>query len=109
MVPEFTEKVYASGPSKEILECADRFFQQIPPYYRKVLTVENFTINNEGSISIDWMVRKDFVSVEVGLNRVGFFCEMPDGSNTEGVYPLGNECPTQIVRALDVLYGRNSE
>ena len=109
MVPEFTEKLYAAGPPKEILEGADRFFQQIPPFYRKILTVENFTINNGGTISIDWMVRKEFVSIEVGDGRVGFYSEMPDGSNPEGVYTLGNECPVQIVGALDMLYGRNDE
>lgn len=107
MVPEFTEKVYATGPSKEILTSADIFFMQIPPFYRKILSIDNLTINDGGTISMDWMVRKDFVSVEVGANRVGFFSEMPDGSNPEGVFTLGTECPKAISNALDMLYGRN--
>lgn len=106
MVPEYTEKIYATGPPREILECADRFFAQIPPYYRKIISVDNLSINDGGTISIDWQVRKDFVSVEIGLGRVGFFSEMPDGSNPEGVYIIGNECPKQIEKALAYLYGR---
>jgi len=106
MVPEFTEKIYATGPPKEILAFADIFFIQIPAYYRKILSVDNLTVNDGGTISIDWQVRKDFVSVEIGLGRVGFFSEMPDGSNPEGVYDIGAQCPQAIVRALAMLYGR---
>jgi len=106
MVPEYTEKVYASGPPKDILECADLFYAQIPMYYRKIISVDNLTINDSGTISIDWPVRKDFVSVEVGHGRVGFFSEMPDGSNPEGVFTFDGECPEAIINALDMLYGR---
>ena len=106
MVPEYTEKVYATGPPKEILAYADEFFTQIPPYYRKMVTVNNITINEGGTISIDWMVRRDFVSVEIGIGRVGFYSEMPDGTNPEGVYAIGNECPKPIANALAKLYGR---
>ena len=108
MVPEYTEKVYATGPPKEILECADMFYMMIPAYYRKILSVENLTINNGGTISIDWQHRKDFVSIEIGLGRVGFYSELPDGSNPEGVFTLTGECPTAIIKALDMLHGRKS-
>ena len=107
MVPEYTEKIYASGPPKEILVSADKFFAQIPAYYRKILSVDNLTINDGGTISIDWQVRKDFVSIEIGLGRVGFFSEMPDGSNPEGVFTIKDECPKAIAQALAYLNGRN--
>ena len=113
LVPEYTEKVYASGPSKDILDCADAFFQTIPPYYRKLLTVDNVTINEGGTINIDWMVgfgrNRCFVSIEIGNGRVGFFSEMPDGINPEGVYPIGNECPKPIIKALQTIYCRESD
>lgn len=113
MVPEYTEKVYASGPPKEILECADVFFEQLPPYYRKTLTVDGITINSAGTISLDWAQMHGgahtFVSVEVGLGRLGFFCEMPDGLNSEGVYLIGNECPKPILKALQKMHGRSSD
>lgn len=92
----------------EVISKADEFLNLIPTYYRKILEINNITVTPHGTIVIDWYTRKNFVSVEVGKNDIGFFSEMPDGIN-----PIMNNAPFEgpltlkpIVSALNKLYGR---
>ena len=107
MVPTYTDKVYAGKPDADLVDAADKFFHSLHPYYRKMVTVDSIT-RRDDAIIIDWAVRKDFVSVEVTKNSVGYYTEMPDGSNPEGCFPLSDECPKPIQKALDFLYCRKT-
>jgi hypothetical protein len=107
MVPTYTEKVYAAAPDEDLVNAADKFFQSLSPYYRKMITLDSITRRDE-VIIIDWAVRKDFVSVEITKNSVGYYTELPDGTNPEGCFTLSDECPKPIQNALDFLYCRNT-
>lgn len=110
-IPVYTDKVYAEQPSEQLLDAADRFFSQLPAQHRRLLELGGLS-RRDGLLVMDWAVRRDFVSVEVSETAVGFYSELPDGSNPEGVFPAlqeGDPCPAPIVQALDLLYSTKKE
>lgn len=94
-------------PSELVVSNADKFMNSLPGYYRKILDPENVTASAHGTIVIDWYRSKNFVSVEIGQTKIGFFTEMPDGSNPQSAgTPLTEEANPMIVKCLNMLYGR---
>ena len=93
-------------PSDLVISNADKFVASLPGYYRKILDAGNITANAHGTLTIDWYRNKNFVSVEIGQTQVGFFTEMPDGTNPQAVVPPTDEPHPLIIKCLNLLYGR---
>lgn len=84
-VPSYTDKVYAERPSDIILDNVDAFLETVPGSFKRVLSVQNFTVTDGGCVTIDWAnSKRDFVSVTIYEDYVSYYTELPDGSNVEG-------------------------
>lgn len=111
MLPEYTDKVYASPPTDGTIRTADDLLGTLPPKFRKVLSINSLSLSqNHGrspSVVIDWWgLRRSFVSVSINEDEITFYADMPDGSIPEGTFKFKGVCPAPIVSALEELYGR---
>jgi len=98
----------AHGPSDAVIANAISFVKGLPAYYQKIIDpVECITATGHGTITFDWYYRKNLVSVEIGTTKIGWFTELPDGSNPScnGIL-LQDSPPTEVIRCLDAIYGR---
>lgn len=98
----------AVKPDDTVIQNSIAFIKSLPTYYQKILNpVECITATPYGTISIDWFFRKNLISVEIGKTKIGWFSELPDGSNpsSDGI-TLKETPPREIIRCLDLIYGR---
>ena len=98
----------AVKPNEAIIKNSIAFIKGLPTYYQKVINPNDcITATPFGTISIDWYFRRNFISVEVGESKIGWFTELPDGSNpsSQGV-AIKETPPTEIIRCLDAIYSR---
>lgn len=96
------------GPSDTVIENSKRFISSLPTYYQRIIDPEEcITATGHGTIVFDWYYKKNLVSVEIGRTKIGWFTELPDGSNpfSEGIL-LSNEPPKEVVNCLNVIYNR---
>jgi hypothetical protein len=94
-------------PSDLTLDNSDKFLNTIPGYYKKILEVEEIQFTPHGTVTIDWYSRRNFVSVEIGQTQIGFFSELPDGTNPSATLQFDGKAPEMVVIALNKLYGRS--
>jgi len=100
--------IYASPPSAEVIQNSIKFIQGLPTYYQKILDPEDcITATGHGTITIDWYYRKRFISVEIGNTKLGWYSDLPDGSNpsSDGIL-LQDKPPAAIISALNMIYYR---
>ena len=98
---------FAERPSKEVISNTKAFLSSIPTYYQKILDPENcITATGHGTITIDFYYRKNFISVEIGNTQIGWFSEMPDGTNPSSTELISEEATKKIISYLDFIYGR---
>ncbi len=103
---------YAVDPDVVIKNNTVEFFKKLPGFYQKILDLEDaVTATTYGTITIDWAVKKNFVSVEIGKTKIGFFSEMPDGINpqSEGFDLNDQSGLSMIISALNKLYSRDDK
>lgn len=97
----------AEKPSAVVISNAEKFFKSLPSYYQKIIDISDcVTATGYGTITFDWYYRKNFISVEVGNTLIGWFSELPDGTNPSSNGVSVDLPPTQIVSALNKIYGR---
>lgn len=94
-------------PSDLVLSNTDKLLNLLPGYYKKILTIDSISFSTHGTVVIDWAVKKNFVSVEIGQTKVGFFMEMADGINrsSDGI-PIDVTAAQVITTHLNKLFYR---
>ena len=98
----------AERPSAAVIQNSINFIRSIPTYYQRIIDPEDcITATTHGTITIDWYFRKNFVSVEIGHTKIGWFSELPDGSNSssDGI-DIQEIPPSAIIKSLDKIYNR---
>lgn len=98
----------AEGPSDKVIENSINFVKGLPTYYQRMIDPDDcITATGHGTIVFDWYYKKNFVSVEIGTTLLGWFSDLPDGSNPSSDGVLIQETPpTQIIKCLDLVYDR---
>lgn len=95
-----------TSPSKECQDNAIKFISALPKYYQEILKPSvHITPQPNGAITIDWYYMKQFVSVEIGDSKIGFFTDFNDGINPEGNGDF-ESIRDVVVAALNKLYNR---
>lgn len=102
------EGKFASKIDRSVIENTIKLLKSLPDFYYKVIDPANhITPTGYGTIVIDWYHRKNFVSVEVGTTKVGWFSELPDGVNSKSDgTDFDGVPPQELISALNKLYGR---
>lgn len=92
-----------------VIQNTIKFVKSLPAYYQSIIDAEEcITATTHGTIVIDWYFRKNFISVEVGTTKIGWFSELPDGTNPSSQGVLLNETPPDdILKSLDKIYSRS--
>src|SRR3972149_5126256 len=90
----------AHGPSDVVIENSINFVKSLPTYYQRIINpAECITATGHGTITFDWYYRKNLVSVEIGATKIGWFTELPDGSNPSSNGILLKETPpSEVIR-----------
>jgi hypothetical protein len=99
---------FGEKPSDDVIKNTIKFFDTVPTYYKKILDPEDcITATSYGTITIDWYFKKNFISVEIGNTKIGWFSELPDGSNSSsnGIL-IQDSPPADIIKSLDNIYNR---
>lgn len=99
---------FAEKPSDLVIQNTINFIKSLPGYYQKILDPEDcITATGYGTVTIDWYYRKNFISVEVGTTLIGWFSDLPDGSNSssDGV-AINEKPPAPIISSLNKIYSR---
>lgn len=101
---------YGTPPSQQVRDNAIAFLSSLPKYYREVIDpVDCITPMAHGTIVIDWYLRKQFVSVEIGNTLVGFFTDFDDGINPQSNGLPAAEIRDVVVQCLNKLYRRTDK
>lgn len=98
----------AERPTELVIQNSIKFINSLPLYYQKILDPEDcITATTHGTVTIDWYFRKNFISVEIGNTKIGWFSELPDGSNSssDGIAIIESP-PSDIIKSLDKIYNR---
>lgn len=101
----------ASPPSKTVINNSIELIKKLPSFYQKMLDPEEgITPTPYGTIVFDWFFRKNFLSLEVGNTKTGYFSETPDGSNPKSEGVLISEVDvSSIVLVLDKIFLRTNK
>lgn len=99
---------FAERPTPAVIENSINFVKSLPGYYQRMIDPEDcITATGHGTVTIDWYYRKHFISVEIGNTKIGWFSDLPDGSNSssDGI-SISDKTPPEIVSALNKIYSR---
>lgn len=97
----------ASAPSLLTINNAINFLKLLPLYYQKLLNHDEIGITPYGTIVLEWFNDKNnFVSIEVGKSKIGFFSETPDRENPleQSLEFTPNEIPHQVLLVFNKVF-----
>jgi hypothetical protein len=95
------------GPSDVVIQNAKDFVKSLPAYYQKILDPEDcITATGHGTITFDWYYKKNFVSAEVGTTLIGWFTDLPDGTNPSSDGIALDRAASAILPCLNKVYFR---
>lgn len=72
----------AIPPSKQVVNNAINFLENLPESYKKILNLDEINITPYGTIVMEWYNSyNNFLSIEIGKTKLGFISNTPDGTN----------------------------
>lgn len=103
LLPQYDIQVPAI--SDKVIENTDRIISVLSPKYNKNLDVNNFTATAHNTISIDWVHRKDFLTLEIGAEKAAIFYDISDDlANNDWIGKI-EDVQAILVYHLNRLYG----
>jgi len=101
-IPENWDGFGAKSPNQIVIDNTINFIKLIPSEYQEMLNIDNVIISPYGTIIIDLLNNDYFISIEIGMSKIGFFSETPDGENPyeQNIELKTNEIPHQIISTL---------
>lgn len=99
---------FGSPPSPAVIQNSINFVRSLPTYYQRILKPEDcITATGHGTVTIDWYYKKHFISVEIGNTLIGWFSDLPDGTNnsSSGI-PISDSPYIGIISGLNKIYSR---
>ncbi len=97
----------AKAPNQNAINNAISFIKLLPSGYQKLLNVDEVNITPYGTIVLEWYSENNnFVSIEIGNSKIGFFSETPDGENPleQSIEFISNEIPNKILPVFSKVF-----
>lgn len=99
----------AKAPHQNAIKNAIGFLKILPSGYQKLLNIEEVNITPYGTIVMEWFKDdNNYISIEIGSSKIGFFSETPDGENplAHSLEFTQNEVPHQILPTFKKVYSK---
>ena len=97
----------AKKPEERTVENAKLFIQLLPLNFQKSLFSDELSLTPYGTVILDWKARNDnHLSVEIGLNAIGYFSETDDNEDpfSESIDFSGQEVPLEVLEVFEKVF-----
>jgi hypothetical protein len=95
----------AARPYEETVQNSLRFLKDLPKKYLQKINQDSISLTPYGTIVIDWEDNTKNISVEIGINSLGFFANInKENLSSKEIKIKHNEIPLELAEAFRKFY-----